>query len=95
MRDWPGAGTAFDAVVIGCCSVSHLLTLDDLRRTWATAFSSLRPGGVFMLDVRMPDFSTLAESQRVRPRALVDLDIDTTRRRLGEDARLLRCTATT
>ena len=95
MRDWPGSGDAFDAVLITCCSVSHLLTLDDRRHTWATAFRLLRPGGVFILDVRMPDFATLAESQRVRPRAFVDLDIDATRRSVGEDARLLRCTATT
>jgi SAM-dependent methyltransferase len=95
MRDWPGTGDAFDAVVIACCSVSHLLTLDDRRRTWATAFRLLRPGGVFMLDVRVPDLATLAEAQRVRPRAFVDLDIDATRRMAGEEARLLRCTATT
>lgn len=94
MRDWPGTGDAFDAVVIACCSVSHLLTLDDRRRTWATAFRLLRPGGVFILDVRVPDLATLAEAQRVRPRAFVDLDIDTTRRTADEDARLLRCTAT-
>ena len=95
MRDWPGRGDAFDAVVIACCSVSHLLTLDDRRRTWATAFRLLRPGGFFILDVRVPDLATLAEAQRVRPRAFVDLDIDATRRTAGEDARLLRCTATT
>ncbi len=95
MRDWPGSGDAFDAVLITCCSVSHLLTLDDRRHTWAAAFRLLRPGGVFILDVRVPDFATLAESQRVRPRAFVALDIDATRRSLGEDARLLRCTATT
>jgi SAM-dependent methyltransferase len=95
MRDWPGTGEDFDAVIIACCSVSHLLTLDDRRHTWATAFRLLRPGGVFILDVRVPDLATLAEAQRVRPRAFVDLDIDATRRTLGEDARLLRCTATT
>jgi len=95
MRDWAGSGEAFDAVLISCCSVSHLLALDDRRRTWATAFRLLRPGGVFILDVRVPDLATLAESQRVRPRAFVDLDIDATRRSLGEEARLLRCTATT
>ena len=95
MRDWPGSGGAFDAVLITCCSVSHLLTLDDRRRTWGTAFRLLRPGGVFILDVRVPDFATLAESQRARPRAFVDLDIDATRRSPEEDARLLRCTATT
>jgi ubiquinone/menaquinone biosynthesis C-methylase UbiE len=95
MRDWRGPGHAFDAVVITCCSVSHLLTLDDRRRTWATAFRLLRPGGVFILDIRVPDLATLAEAQRVRPRAFVDLDIDATRRAVGEEARLLRCTATT
>jgi len=95
MRDWQGSGGAFDAVVIACCSVSHLLTLHDRRHTWATAFRLLRPGGVFVLDVRVPDLATLAESQRVRPRAFVDLDIDATHRSLGEEARLLRCTATT
>jgi SAM-dependent methyltransferase len=94
MRDWPGSGDTFDAVVVACCSVSHLLTLDDRRCAWATAFRLLRPGGVFVLDVRVPDLATLAESQRVRPRAFVDLDIDTTRRSLGQESRLLRCTAT-
>jgi ubiquinone/menaquinone biosynthesis C-methylase UbiE len=95
MRDWRGAGDAFDAVVIACCSVSHLLTLDDRRRTWANAFRLLRPGGVFILDVRVPDLALLAEAQRVRPRAFVDLDIDATRRMPGEQARLLRYSATT
>jgi SAM-dependent methyltransferase len=94
MRDWPGTGSAFDAVVIACCSVSHLLTLDDRRRTWATAFRLLRPGGVFILDVRVPDLATLAEAQRVRPRAFVDLDIDARRPAAAGEARLLRCTAT-
>jgi ubiquinone/menaquinone biosynthesis C-methylase UbiE len=95
MRDWPGTGEMFDAVVIACCSVSHLLTLDDRRRTWATAFRLLRPGGLFILDVRVPDLATLSEAQRVRPRAFVDLDIDATRKTLGEEARQLRYTATT
>jgi trans-aconitate methyltransferase len=95
MRDWPGSGDTYDAVVIACCSVSHLLTLDDRRATWETAFRLLRPGGVFVLDVRVPDLATLSESQRVRPRAFVDLDIDTTRSSPGEETRLLRCTATT
>lgn len=95
MRDWRGTGDVFDAVVIACCSVSHLLTLDDRRRAWATAFRLLRPGGVFILDVRVPDLATLAEAQHVRPRAFVDLDIDATRRTVRQEARLLRYTATT
>src|SRR5262249_25159605 len=95
MRDWPGSGDTFDAVVIACCSVSHLLTLDDRRRTWASAFRLLRPGGVFILDIRVPDLATLAESQRLRPPAFVDLGIEAPRKTRGEEARLLRCTATT
>ena len=95
MRNWSGKGDTFDAVVIACCSVSHLLTLNDRRRTWATAFRVLRPGGVFILDVRVPDLATLAEAQRVRPRAFVDLDIDARRTTVGEEARLLRCSAST
>jgi SAM-dependent methyltransferase len=94
MRDWSGAAITFDAIVIPCCSVSHLLTLDDRLRTWATAFRLLRPGGVFMLDVRVPDLATLAEAQRARPRAFVNLDLDAARKAAGDEARLLRCTAT-
>jgi ubiquinone/menaquinone biosynthesis C-methylase UbiE len=94
MRHWPGVGDTFDAVLIACCSVSHLLTLEDRRRTWANAYRLLRPGGLFILDVRMPDLALLAESQRARPRAFVDLDIDSRARTPVEDARLLRCTAT-
>jgi ubiquinone/menaquinone biosynthesis C-methylase UbiE len=32
MRDWPRWGEPFHAVGLGCCSVSHLLTLDDRCR---------------------------------------------------------------
>jgi SAM-dependent methyltransferase len=94
MRAWPGRGGTFDAVVIPCCSVSHLLTLDDRRRTWANAFRLLRPGGAFIIDVRVPDLATLAEAQRVRPRAFVDLDVDAGSPAAGAEGRLLRCTAT-
>ena len=95
MRDWSGMGRSFDAVVIGCCSVSHLLTLGDRRRTWSNAFRLLRPGGLLILDVRMPDLATLAESQRLQPRAHVDLDVDAARERAPGTARLLRSSATT
>jgi SAM-dependent methyltransferase len=94
MRHWAGTGAAFDAVLIGGCSVSHLLTLEDRRRTWATVFDHLKPGGHFLVDVKMPDLATLAEAQRTAPRALVQLDVDASRRTPGGAARLLRCTAT-
>jgi SAM-dependent methyltransferase len=94
MRDLAAPDGAFDAVVIACCSVSHLLTLDDRRRTWATAFRLLRPGGHLLVDVRVPDLATLAEAQRARPRAFVDLDRDTRRTSAAEDERQLRYSAT-
>jgi hypothetical protein len=52
-------------------------------------------GGIFILDVRVPDLATLAEAQRLRPRAFVDLDIDASRGTTEAETRLLRCTATT
>ena len=77
MREWTSPSAAFDVVVIAGRSASHLLTLDDRLRTWHNAFRLLRPGGAFILDVAMPDLATLAESQRVWPRAQVEFDSDT------------------
>lgn len=93
MRTWTD-DAPFDAVLIGCCSVSHLLTLEDRRQTWATVHDCLRPDGHFLVDVKMPDLATLAEGQRIAPRALVQLDVDASRRTPRGPARLLRCTAT-
>lgn len=94
MRSPVGDGTPFDVVLIGCCSVSHLLTLADRQRTWAAVRDCLRPGGHFLMDVKMPDLATLAEAQRIAPRALVQLDVDASRRTAHGPARLVRCTAT-
>ena len=94
MRDWPGTGDAFDAVVIACCSVSHLLTLDDRRRTWATAFRLLRPGGVFILDVRVPTWRRWPQ-RNACDRARSWIWTSMPRRTAGEEAHLLRCTTTT
>jgi SAM-dependent methyltransferase len=95
MRDWPGDGNPFDVVLLGCCSASHLLTVDDRQRTWANVWERLKPGGYFLMDVAMADLATLAESQRVSPRALLQFDVDSTRRTPRGTARLVRCTATT
>lgn len=93
MRHWPGRGGPFDVVLIAGRSVSHLLTLADRRAAWHNAFHLLRPGGAFILDVATPDLGMLAESQRVWPRAHVQLDVDATRD-AGDGPRLLGCTAT-
>lgn len=94
MRDWCGAGALFDVVVLAGRSASHLLTLADRLSTWQNVFRQLRPGGTFVMDVAMPDLATLAESQRVWPRAHLELDVDASRES-GDGRRLLRCTATT
>lgn len=94
MRTWDGAGARFDAVLIGCCSVSHLLAMDDRLQTWRRVYDLLAPGGAFLMDVCMPDLATLAESQRIAPRAVLQLDVDASRRTMGGNARLMRCTAT-
>jgi SAM-dependent methyltransferase len=94
MRSWASDDAKFDAVLIGCCSVSHLLTMDDRIQTWRRAFDLLKPGGALLVDVAMPDLATLAESQRIAPRAVLQLDVDASRRTRGGAARLLRCTAT-
>ena len=93
MREWTSPSAAFDVVVIAGRSASHLLTLDDRLRTWHNAFRLLRPGGAFILDVAMPDLATLAESQRVWPRAQVEFDSYTSNGS-NDGPRLLRCTAT-
>lgn len=93
MRQWQDHDQPFDVVLLAGCSASHLLTLDDRRRTWQNAYRRLRPGGAFILDASTPDLATLAESQRVKPRAHLQFDIDAIRDD-GEGPRLLRCTAT-
>lgn len=92
MRAWT-AVDPFDAVIIPCCSISHLLELDDQLAVWQRAFTHLRPGGHFVVDAQMPDLPTLAESQGRRPRALVQLDLD--RERDDDGERLLRYKVTT
>jgi trans-aconitate methyltransferase len=94
MRTWDAQGRRFDAVLIGCCSVTHLLSTEDRLQTWRRAFDLLVPGGAFLMDVPMPDLATLAESQRIAPRAVLQLDVDASRRSNAGAARLLRCAAT-
>ena len=92
MRTWT-ATEPFDAVIIPCCSIAHLLALDDQLQVWARAFADLKPGGHFVVDAQMPDLPTLSESQGRRPRALVQLDLD--REREDDGARLMRYKVTT
>lgn len=94
MRTWDGGGQRFDAVLLGGCSASRLLSLDDRLQTWRRVFALLAPGGAFLMDASMPDLATLAEAQRMTPRLVLQLDADASRRTLGGAERLMRCTAT-
>jgi SAM-dependent methyltransferase len=86
MRSWE-APEPFDLILIPCASVSHLLELDDQLATWRRAHANLAPGGRFVVDVVMPDLGTYADSLRQPPRALVEIDGDSSD---GEGRRLLR-----
>jgi SAM-dependent methyltransferase len=77
----------FDLIVVPCGSVSHLLTLEDQLALWRRAHANLTEGGRFTVDVSMPDFAAYAESMRQPPRALVEIDGDTSD---DEGRRLLR-----
>jgi SAM-dependent methyltransferase len=91
MRAWRSA-EPFDVIVVPCASTSHLLSLDDRLATWRGAFENLRPGGRFVVDVAMPDLRTFAESLQTPPRAVVEMDIDSSRPDAGK--RLIRYKAT-
>jgi SAM-dependent methyltransferase len=79
-------GRTFDLVIIGCSSITHLLTLEDRLQVWRNAHAQLAAGGRFVIDVTMPDLRTFASSLETPPRALLEIDTDreepTTRERL-------------
>jgi SAM-dependent methyltransferase len=76
MRTWD-AREPFDLIVVPCSSMCHLLTLDDQLAAWSRAHANLVPGGRFVVDVVMPDLAAYADSLRQPPRALVEIDGDT------------------
>lgn len=92
MRTWSGS-SPFDIVLLGCSSITHLLTLDDRLAVWRRAFEHLRPGGRFIIDVTMPDIRSYATSLETPPRSPVEIDIDS--RDASKDERLIRSRTTT
>jgi SAM-dependent methyltransferase len=66
----------FDLVIVPCASITHLLALRDQLRVWQRAFENLRPGGRFVVDTTMPNFSAYADSFANPPRAIVEIDRD-------------------
>ncbi len=67
MRDFALA-ERFDLVFIACSSVCHLLTVEDVRRCFATVRRHVRSGGRFALDVAAPHRETATADGTWRPR---------------------------
>jgi SAM-dependent methyltransferase len=76
MRTWR-TDDPFDLVITPCSSLCHLLTLPDRLAAWRTAWLALSPGGRFVADIAMPNLATYADSFQTPPRALVEIDLDT------------------
>ena len=77
MRKWHGR-EPFDLIVVPCASISHLLELQDQLDVWRQAFQNLAPGGRFVVETVMPNFSGYADSFSNPPRTLVEIDRDVT-----------------
>ena len=75
MRTWRSS-EPFDVIVCADSSMSHLLTLEDQLATWRSAFANLRPDGLFIIDVVMPQLFAFADSMQTPPRSVVELDLD-------------------
>jgi SAM-dependent methyltransferase len=76
MRTWR-TDEPFDLVITPCSSLCHLLTLPDRLAAWRTAWLALAPGGRFVADIAMPNLGVYADSCQTPPRALVEIDLDT------------------
>lgn len=92
MRTWTAA-EPFDLIVIGCSSITHLLTLDDRLAAWRNAAALLADDGRLVVDITMPDIRTYSRSLETPPRAVVEVDLDNEDESSGE--RLLRSKAVT
>jgi len=77
MRKWH-TREAFDLIVVPCASITHLLELQDQLDVWRRAFHNLAPGGRFVVESTMPNFSAYADSFANPPRAVVAIDRDVT-----------------
>jgi SAM-dependent methyltransferase len=92
MRTWT-SDASFDLVLLGCSSITHLLTLEDRLAVWQRARAHLATGGRLVVDVTMPDIRMFAASLESPPRALVEIDRD--QRDASGDERLVRSRTTT
>jgi ubiquinone/menaquinone biosynthesis C-methylase UbiE len=53
LRDW-SIGEEVDAVVSFCDSINYLLEESDIKDAFHAVYAALRPGGLFLFDVHMP-----------------------------------------
>ncbi len=74
-----------DVILMPYGVAHHFLTYEDQLAAWQAAHERLSPGGLFVVDITMPDLASLAEALNGIPRAL-DLDA------CGDDGRHLRRT---
>ncbi len=84
MRKWHDS-EQFNLIVVPCASITHLLALQDQLDAWRRAFQNLAPGGRFVVETVMPNFSAYADSFANPPRILVEIDRDVT-----DEARKIR-----
>lgn len=93
MRAWL-APAGFDLILCGCASMSHLLALEDQLAAWKCAYTNLLRGGRFVVAEQMASLPAFAESMQTPPRALLEIDRDTSRGDGAQAERLVRYKAT-
>jgi SAM-dependent methyltransferase len=76
LRSWR-ADHQFDLIVIPCCSITHVLSLDDQISAWRRCYDNLTIGGRFIVETTTPNMAIFADSFRVPPRTPLELDVDT------------------
>lgn len=87
-RDLTSVGAVderFDVILMPYGVAHHLITSEEQTAAWRAAHGRLSPGGLFVVDITMPDPVSLAEAQNGSPR-MPDLDV------CGADGRHLRRT---
>src|SRR6185312_13955504 len=75
----------FDVILMPYGVAHHFITLEEQTAAWRSAHERLERGGLFAVDVTMPDLTSLVDGENGSPRAC-DLDV------WGMDGRHLRRT---
>jgi len=86
MRKWHGP-EPFELIIVPCSSITHLLEMQDQLDVWLRAFQNLAPGGRFVVEAPMPNFSAYADSFANPPRILVEIDRDVPKYIVGDPLR--------